>query len=229
MSQLFEKAVIEIEENHMDEVEEKEVKSSVSAAGGLSGFLGITNRLKSAASQMAGQALGGILSGLEGGDSTEKKQYVVQFNPTELQISASGKETRPKTGVDAKRKNIAYGPLGVCVEVTIPLIFDKSETDVQTIKKAVKNKSITSASVAPEVENFLKSIKNPDCRNIRFSWGNMMYEGQLSQVNAQYTMFSGQGNPIRASVMLTLLCKDKEGGKYWEQKYNESFKEDEII
>jgi len=43
---------------------------------------------------------------------------------------------------------------------------------------------------------------------MRFTWGDMSYQGVLNGVNAEYTMFNVNGEPCRATVSLRLVILD---------------------
>ena len=48
------------------------------------------------------------------------------------------------------------------------------------------------------------ALRNPYTRNIEFRWADFVFRGQLSTVNAQYSMFSTSGEPVRAQVLLRM-------------------------
>ena len=50
---------------------------------------------------------------------------------------------------------------------------------------------------------------------MRFTWGDMSYQGILNGVNAEYTMFNVNGEPCRATVSLRMVLLDDE---YTDQK-----------
>lgn len=179
----YQKAIIEIHNNGIEEVQEKESKPSVTSSLGLSAINGISDKLQ----QQMENPLTGTLPGNEGNNSADTERFEVQFNPTEISIGVVGKVGKGKTGADVKHKNIDYGRNLVRLDVTIPLIFD-GETRV--------------------ADKFLAAIRDRYSRNIVFSWGNQIYSGELYSVSAEYTMFSKQGIPIRTKITLKILCND---------------------
>lgn len=206
MSKLYQKAVIEIQTYEVTEVQEQEIRPSVAASGGLTPFGGITNKLKEAAAQTVHTALsstlGSMVSAVAENLSNNNKKIEVQFNPSEIHITASGKLPKEKTGVDKKRKNIDYGSGGTTVQVSIPLIFEEmsgGETLTSSLWTGSKENS-----VSQKVSMFLDAIRDPYSRKIIFSWGNQVYKGRLQSVNTEYTMFSSQGSPVRAKVTIEL-------------------------
>lgn len=211
MAGLIEKAIIELEVKEIEDIVEKETKNSTDR--GIAGSIsGITDKLKDAAAKMAESALGDIISDIIPAKN-DKELFEVQFNPVELNINASAKKSKKHVGIDKKHHKTDYGSLGVQVIVTIPLIFDESDSINSIIREAL-NKS-KNLSIADKVNIFINHVKNPNLRNIRFSWGTLTYEGQLYSVTVEYNMFDKAGNPLHANVNLQLLCKNGEDG-YWD-------------
>ena len=130
------------------------------------------------------------------------------------------------------------------IEMNIPLIFDKVDPQdafysdkftlgqtsmVRGVAKlgigavqSIRGKD-TSKSVQPEVEAFTAIIRSNDKRLIRFVWGDMSYEGILNGVNAEYTMFNVNGEPVRATMNLRVVLLDSnkytETIRLWTKKY----------
>lgn len=211
MAGLIEKAIIELEVKEIGDIVEKETNTQTDSkvSGSISG---ITHKLKNAAANMAESALGDIISDIVPAHS-DNELLEVQFNPVELSINASAKKSKKHVGIDKEHHKSYYGSLGVQVIVTIPLVFDESDTFNSLIRESV-NKS-NNLSIAEKVNLFINQIKNPNLRNIRFCWGTLTYEGQLYSVDAEYNMFDKAGNPLHANVNLQLLCKNGEDS-YWD-------------
>lgn len=205
MSGLYQKAVIEIQTYEVTEVQEQEIRPSVAGSGGLTPFGGLTNKLKEAAAQTVHTALSSTLGSMVSAAAenlSNNKKIEVQFNPSEIHITAGGKLPQEKTGVDKKRKNIDYGLGGTTVQVSIPLIFEEmsgGETLTSSFQTGSKENS-----VSQKVSLFLDAIRDPYSRKIIFSWGNQIYKGRLQSVNTEYTMFSSHGSPVRAKVTIEL-------------------------
>ena len=110
------------------------------------------------------------------------------------------------------------------IEMVIPLIFDKTNNqdafygDKFTLgstnivrgginaAKGIANKD--DYSVQKEVESFTYILRNHQMKLMRFTWGDMSYQGVLNGVNAEYTMFNVNGEPCRATVSLRLVILD---------------------
>ena len=64
-------------------------------------------------------------------------------------------------------------------------------------------------------------------RLARFVWGDMIYEGMITSVNAEYVMFNMNGEPCRAYVTICMLLFDNDelpsSKNQWQNRYIESF------
>lgn len=181
---------------------------------------------------------------------TIKKSMKVQFNPSTITIQAigGGKSQITNFAGDTSdkgtgSKSISYSTLQPRITVTIPLIFDaENNADaflqdklIMSPTSVLKNMATAAAtifggvefSVQKQVEGLVAVLRNEYTREITFSWSEMSYKGLINGVNAQYTMFSPTGKPIRAVVNLTILCVDttiKQGDMgQWEDRYNDCF------
>ncbi|MCR4720843.1 MAG: hypothetical protein K5655_03865 [Lachnospiraceae bacterium] len=177
-----------------------------------------------------------------------KKSFEVQFNPAGITIQAQGGGMAQVTNVAGDTKgsdvggSIKYTTMDPRITVTIPLIFDsvvnadafledKLNTSLSSIAKNVANAVTTGLgevhTVQTQVEGLISVLRNDYTRQIMFSWSEMSYIGLINGVNAQYTMFSPLGRPIRAVVTLTLLCTDKDVRSgtmgQWEDRYRAAF------
>ena len=179
---------------------------------------------------------------------TVKKSMKVQFNPSTITIQAIGGGKSQVTNYAGDTsdkgtgaKSVSYTTLQPRITVTIPLIFDaENNADAFLQDKLVMNpvsmaKNLISAAVAikrdfsvqKQVEGLMAVLRNEYTREITFTWSDMSYSGIINGVNAQYTMFSPTGKPIRAVVNLTILCADttiKQGDMgQWADRYNSCF------
>lgn len=143
------------------------------------------------------------------------KRYIVKFNPTELSIIASGGEKVVKKSADGGNTNHEYVEMKSNIQLNVKLIIDEEGN-----------------SVKKQVEDFISTLKNNYTRKIAFNWGAISYKGILNNVEAEYTMFSAYGSPIRAIVDLRINCIDNEAVnsnmEQWGKKFKEAFSEDKI-
>lgn len=173
--------------------------------------------------------------------SVEEKQYIVQFNPSTLSLHARGEGFMPmlsygensQPGQDTKSKVRVYLTVQLVFDQVDPLdafIQDKTNvapTNLATggIKTAMTIAGKKKVTVQETVEGFIAMLRSPNTRNVKFSWGQMYYEGVVNNVNAQYTMFNMQGQPIRAHVSLSIMCVDgsssaEEMGDPWKTAFD---------
>ncbi|WP_024865148.1 CIS tube protein [Butyrivibrio sp. FCS014] len=129
------------------------------------------------------------------------------------------------------------------IEMSVKLVLDKSNpqdafyydkfnlnlTNVtqgvgRAIKTGIKGNY---TSIQPEVEALTAIVRNEQRRLLRFIWGDMVYEGILNTVNAQYVMFNVNGEPCRAFVTLGMVLYDSETAgantDIWQQEYQTDF------
>lgn len=162
-----------------------------------------------------------------------KRQFQVQFNPSDLQIEGHGGGRMVTTSFNNAKpedKNgsgsINFIPVPIYISLNVKLLFDRmdpndcflsaktnvapSEMGKSLIKTGLnafgKNKKMT---VQQEVEGLIAALRSPYTRCITFQWGDMSYTGVLNRVSAQYTMFNSSGIPVRAVVQLSLICADE--------------------
>ncbi|MFG6326118.1 MAG: hypothetical protein K1W00_04650 [Lachnospiraceae bacterium] len=156
------------------------------------------------------------------------RKYKVQHNPSEITVSAgepmkkSKKNKLYKTGADKAHKTAEYQPEQYSIRVTIPLIFDNSkEYERGALGGGLQDESML--SVQTEVDGFIAMMRNNNLRYMIFSWGVICYEGELTSLSGQYTMFTKSGTPIRASLSLTIKCKDFNNNNQWLEMYFKAF------
>ena len=180
-----------------------------------------------------------------------KKQFQVQFNPSDLQIEGHGggrMATTAFNNVDEEGRTIPgaidFKPVPIHINLNVKLLFDNmnanecflsaktniapSELAKSVIKTGLsaagKNRKMT---VQQEVEGLIAALRSPYTRCITFNWGDMSYTGILNRVSAQYTMFNSSGIPVRAVVQLSLICADESISPNslgsWQDAYETAF------
>lgn len=159
-----------------------------------------------------------------------RKRVYVQFNPSEISLTAVGGGTAQITNFskagDAGNgtSNLVYGGVPPRVEVIVPLIFDEENNcdcflaDKLTLSPTALAKNVASLfsgvhSVQKQVEGFVASCRSDYIRYVTFSWADMCYSGYINQVRASYTMFDNEGNPVRAKVSIRILCLSSDVGE----------------
>ena len=82
-------------------------------------------------------------------------------------------------------------------------------------------------SIQKDVEGFIGALRNKYTRLVTFHWGDFSYSGMLQSIGANYTMFNVNGEPLRATVDISIVCADDETWPnslaVWQKKYKSSF------
>lgn len=178
-----------------------------------------------ASARLAKGVTGEQKEGAEKKATIAKKNYQVQFNPSalEFEVTSVRPEAKQNNTEDCENKTdppneIEQSILEVSIKLTVKLIFD--QVDVQDSfmweKFRMKPSDVaggliklykkTEYSVQKEVEGFLAALRDNRTRKISFIWGDIDYTGILCSVDANYTMFSVSGRPVRADLTLTIDC-----------------------
>ena len=188
--------------------------------------------------------------------NVKKFRFECQFNPNELYINGYGGEeiaiqkyrtADEKEGEGADEGKIRGGSTMAAantrIDMSFRIAFDKSNpqdafySDKFTLSQtnlakgvargALKAAGKLSNSVQPEVEALTSIVRNGQRRLTRFVWGDMVYEGVLNSVNAEYTMFNVNGEPCRAFVSLSMVLYDADvagaNTDIWQQEYQADF------
>ena len=203
---------------------------------------GVSSALAAAAAvkQAAADALAAGVPASSVPTGYTKKYFKVQFNPSELTLNgmlereakqdAQAGKTGKRTTTDAVQRPT--------ITMTVRLYFDDvcqsdafmgekftSGASVQTVVNAVSMLSGKVYSVQPQVEALIAALRNEYTRTITFYWGKFSFSGQLSNVGAQYTMFSTSGRPVRAVVSLRIYQElDPAKISSWYTDFTNTFK-----
>ena len=180
-----------------------------------------------------------------------KKQFQVQFNPSDLHIEGHGGGRMATTAFNNVDENgrsgpaaIDFKPVPIHINLSVKLLFDnmnanecflsaKTNIAPSELAKSVIKTGLSAAginkkmTVQQEVEGLIAALRSPYTRCITFNWGDMSYTGVLNRVSAQYTMFNSSGIPVRAVVQLSLVCADETVSPNslgrWQDEYEQAF------
>lgn len=177
----------------------------------------------------------------------QKRYFVVQFNPNTLQLSGHSGGYIKKTDFSKGKewgRSASYEKGNTNIMMSVRLFFDScdpqdafmsdkvnmSPTAVATgaakaIMTGMGKKKLT---VQMEVEAFIAALRNQYTRLITFSWGDFAYSGSLRSVRANYMMFNVTGEPVRATVDLSIMCADDKelspaSLAIWQERYKKAF------
>lgn len=164
----------------------------------------------------------------------------VQYNPSSLTIQANAEAIPFKTlqqhvdnGVPAQNLR---APM---VVLSVELVFDAMNTQdafmmdrrrlsldaVASDARAIAKEKQGGYSVQPQTNGLLATILRPETKLVTFVWADMSFTGQVMEAEAQYTMFSPSGRPIRSIVQLNISqqVESAADSQYWEKAMDEVF------
>ena len=164
----------------------------------------------------------------------KKYRFECQFNPEEVQVTGYGGEELP---IQSYRTQTEHGGSHMAsantrIDLSFKLVFDKTNiqdafyidkftlgqtniakgaaTGAKQAYNAIKNGKANSYSVQPEVEALTAIVRDNNKRLARFVWGDMVYEGVINTVSAEYVMFNVNCEPIRAFVNMGMVLYDEQ-------------------
>jgi len=177
--------------------------------------------------------------------------FTVQFNPGKLRLSGYGGGLYQKTNYGVSTKggqqkgsgSVSFEKAAARIEMQVPLIFDRTvNTDAfffdkflfspsnvakGAVQAGMKVAGKLNDSVQPVVEAFIAALRQESTRYVEFCWGALVYRGIVNRVSSNYTMFSVSGQPVRATVELSIVLADEEvsGNSMgdWQQHYEAAF------
>lgn len=95
-------------------------------------------------------------------------------------------------------------------------------------KKTIRS-TMGAHKVRERTEAFLALCRRDATNTVEFAWGHMLYRGVISNVSAEYSMFTSAGEPLRSSVEFEMVLLDDEidptSMGRWEKAYQELFED----
>lgn len=190
----------------------------------------------------------GALSGtLSSGDRKSlmgaDKEYLameVQYNPSSIHMqTTTGSQLDYCGGNMGNSSNnmIVQNIVPTSTTMTVQLIFDDVNmfdafmvnnitSPVGSAAQGVRYFADRKYSVQHQVEGILSLLTMDATRQVVFYWAKMSFRGELTGVQANYTMFNKSGNPIRAVINLSIRQGEQAGlyeAESWEQAYTNLF------
>ena len=176
-------------------------------------------------------------------------EFEVQYNPNSLRFEATAGEqvyiqnTQKSAYADELKKINSKTTISLDFQLvfddlqigdafsldTGSLISNTAAEKVKDFTKAVQGKS-TKHTVQPQMDMLVAAIARASTRQVIFFWSNMSFRGEITIVNARYTMFNTKGNPIRGVIDCRIvqnaeMAELKYDDKYWNKKFDKVFKE----
>ncbi|MBQ7614663.1 MAG: hypothetical protein IJU77_06420 [Butyrivibrio sp.] len=162
----------------------------------------------------------------------KKYRFECQFNPEELHISGFGGEEmpvqsfRPQDESERKDTGSTMSSAKTHIDLHFKLVFDQtniqdafysdkftlSGTNMAKGAATAVSKAVTggSYSVQSQVEALTAIVRDGKKTLARFAWGDMVYEGVINTISAEYVMFNVNCEPIRAFVNVGMILYDEE-------------------
>ena len=202
-------------------------------------------KLEAALMEKTQNALSGTLSAADKnklmGKDQEYLAMEVQYNPSSIQMqTTTGSQLDYCGGSMGNMANnmIVQNVVPTSTTMNVQLVFDEVNlfdafmvnnvnSPVGSGVQAVKNLVQKQYSVQHQIEGILSLLTMDATRQVVFYWAKMCFRGELTAVQANYTMFNKSGNPIRGTVNLSIR-QGEQAGVYdpdnWEKAYDNLFK-----
>lgn len=169
------------------------------------------------------------------------KLLEVQYNPSSVTITANSQATyfqylQQNFDSSIPAQNLRDPAVVLSVDLTFDamnpkdaFMLDKLRLStggaVSSISGIFNNVKGTGYSVQPQTNGLLAASIRDTTRNVTFKWADMCFTGELTEVNATYSMFSVSGKPIRSVVRLNITQQLNTASdiSYWNDAFNRSF------
>ena len=190
----------------------------------------------SAANALQGAAAGmAATSAAMQGAGMNTSVMKVQYNPTSLSIQANA-EAIPFTYL---QQNIDSGipnqsPRPPMVVLSVDLILDAFMAEkfslstggiVSSVAGGIQTAKGGGYTVQPQTDGLIAALMRPSTRVVTFRWADMAFTGQLIEVQAEYTMFSVSGKPVRSKVRMNIAQQVESDAdiQYWNKVLDTTF------
>ncbi len=126
-------------------------------------------------------------------------RVTVQFNPASLKVSYSN---QVQTNDQINSSAIQYVGRGAS-KLGVELIFDVSGVDATDVKD-VRYMTENVAYFMTPIEDTSEGKKQYTVPGLRFQWGSFIFDGILVSMDETLDLWSEDGNPLRATVSLSM-------------------------
>ncbi len=213
----------------------------------------IASRMKSTAPGQIGQNPPEVLMGPKTLEEVEAElaserflKFEVMYNPSSISFQTSaGKHREYRSMGDNGIKQYFSVDHPAITKMSCQLIFQDVNTQDafmrENLNLNVGNGMDMAANIArknagdyytvkPQVEGLLSLLTMENTRRIIFAWSDVFFHGILESVESNFTMFNKRGDPIKATVDITIRQPEtvnqfETDNAYWEGKFKEAFKE----
>lgn len=119
-----------------------------------------------------------------------EETFLVQYNPTTLKFQGNAANTEESQG-NRGNQIPSTGALSLSVDLLYHALAPGD------------------ASVFSTMENMMHTIRASATKAVKFAWGSMQVEGELTGFSSHYDMFDPFGTPLSASISLSIRVKTK--------------------
>lgn len=119
----------------------------------------------------------------------------------------------------SRKYKVQHNPSEITVSAGEPMKKSKKNK----LYKTGADKAHKTAEYQPEQYSIRVTIPLIFDNSKEYERGAICYEGELTSLSGQYTMFTKSGTPIRASLSLTIKCKDFNNNNQWLEMYFKAF------
>lgn len=169
----------------------------------------------------------------------------VQYNPSTLELHGNAENIpyiQIQQSMDAGVPSQKERPPMVSLTVELyfdamnprdAFMFDKlrlSAGDAVSTVNRVKQAAKGGYTVQHQTNGLIAAVLRPETRIVTFAWGDMAFTGILFEMQADYTMFSPSGKPVRSKVRLSIAQQvdAKVDCDYWDKALDRVFNENGI-
>lgn len=164
----------------------------------------------------------------------------VKYNPSKIGISAAGGSFMEAGAGGAGTNTLTQVTMPTQTVMRVELVFDDENhpdafmwekytnltagalvSDASALAKTVMGRGY---SVQAQIEGMIALLSQSETRQVVFYWSDLSYAGEVTSVDAKYTMFNPQGNPIRGNVTLSIQQGGEDAtGEYWDKAFEKLF------
>ena len=190
--------------------------------------------------QGATQAAASAITAATARAGVSTHMMTVQYNPSSLSIQANAQSipfTYLQQNVDNGIPNQNLRP--PMVMLSVELVFDAMNTqDAFMMDKLRLSVGSVISNVAggltakkggytvqTQTNGLLATVMRPSTKIVTFAWADMAFTGQITEVQAKYTMFSPSGKPVRSVVRMNIAqqVESESDNTYWEKVLDTTF------
>lgn len=149
------------------------------------------------------------------------RKIQVQYNPSSISFSTSTDDAELKSiqGSSNSQEIVLQNSSPAGTTMSIDLLFDDvNNMDAFMNEKFTASSGMVASAVAKGVYNkhsvtrqvnvFMGMITSSATRCVTFLWSEFCFQGELTSVGSEFTMFNVSGNPIKGKVSLSIQKKE---------------------